>query len=60
MISIEILYTETLNNAIKCKMDVSTIVNLREIHKHNQDNNFSWSGYEGLLNQLNGYYRSNI
>ena len=60
MFDIEILYSETLNNAIKCKMDVSTIVNLKEIHKHNQNNNFAWSGYKRLLNRLNGYYKERI
>jgi len=54
---LEILYTETLNNAISCNMDNITILNLKEMHQRQMNNNFCWFGYENWLNKLNTIYK---
>ena len=60
MIEIEILYTTTLNNAIKCKMDRRTIANLKRLHEQQIEQRFRWTGYKALLKKLNGYYKESI
>jgi hypothetical protein len=56
---LEILFTETLNNAISCNMDIATIINLKNTHKRQIENNFKWFGYESWLQDLNKNYLVN-
>lgn len=41
-------------------MDISTIINLKELHKRQIDNGFKWNKYESWLNRLNKIYKHNL